>query len=142
MIIEDENGREWTTEELRDDYREPTEPDPEPPLDLDEVEELIAQRDAEFVDQQREAERRLLDEVLPRLLNEVDGHREAGEVWADLPTRTEWTVTASADEKPGDDALWQTSPEDAEQAHGRPGQLWCRTLTIGAPVAISSEAPF
>ncbi|MGP4092970.1 hypothetical protein [Nonomuraea sp. KM90] len=36
MIIEDENGREWTTEELRDDYREPTEPDPEP-LDLDAI---------------------------------------------------------------------------------------------------------
>ncbi|MGR6922595.1 hypothetical protein ACU635_50790 [[Actinomadura] parvosata] len=46
------------------------------------------------------------------------------------------------DENGRDDAAWQTSAENAEQAHGQHGQLWLRQLTIGAPVAISSEAPF
>ncbi|MEV1245128.1 hypothetical protein [Nonomuraea sp. NPDC049750] len=143
MIIEDENGREWTTDELRDWDREPTEPDPEPPLTL---EEIAAAYDAYVAGgagaEGKAAAALLLEEAVPQMMAKLGGYHEAEEVWAELPTRTEWTVTASADEPPGTEALWQISPEDAEQVHGRPGQLWCRTLTIGAPVAISSESPF
>jgi hypothetical protein len=144
VIIEDENGREWTTDELRDGDREPGEPEQREPLDLDWVRELIAKRNVVHADvkEQRETERLLLDVVLPRLADEVSDFREAEEVWADLPTRDEWVVTASAAELPGDDTRWYGTAEDAEQAYGRPGQLWMRHLTIGAPVAISNEAPF
>lgn len=121
---------------------EPPEPDPEPPLDLDMVRQLIIQRNAEFVDDQREAARRLLDEVLPELIGEVSDHRAAEEVWAELPTRIEWAMTASSDEPPGPEIPWHISAESAEMRHGKGGQLWFRTLTIGAAVSISSEAPF
>lgn len=121
---------------------EPTEPEDEPLLDLDWVRQLIAQRDATFVDQQREAERCLLDEVLPELIDELDDYRAAEEVWAELPTRTEWAMTASSDEPPGPTTRWHTSAESAETAHGKGGRLWARTLTIGAAIAISDEPPF
>ncbi|MEV0616154.1 hypothetical protein AB0I81_22765 [Nonomuraea sp. NPDC050404] len=123
MIIEDENGREWTTEELRDWDREPGEPEQREPLDLDWVRELIAKRNVVHADmkEQREAERLLLDQVLPELVGEVSDFREAEDVWADLPTRTEWAMTASANEPPGNNALWRISAEAAEQAYGRPG---------------------
>lgn len=121
---------------------EPLEPEDEPPLDLEEVKKLIDQRDAELVDDQREAVRRLLDEVLPELIGEVSDFREAEEVWADLPTRTEWAMTASRDEAPGPEARWHASAENAEMRHGKGGQLWARTLTIGAAIPISDEPPF
>lgn len=143
MIIEDEDGREWTTEELRDDYREPTEPDPEPPLTL---EEIGAAYDAYVAGgasaEGKDAAALLLEEAVPQMITQLGDFRAAEEVWAELPTRTEWAMTASADEPPGPDTRWHTSPENAEQRHGKGGQLWCRTLTIGAPAAISSEAPF
>lgn len=140
MIIEDENGRDWTTEELRDDYREPTEPDPEP-LDLDAID---AAYEASLPEWQPNTVGPNTANVLWTVLQltaDLRGYREAEEVWAELPTRTEWTM-APAGEQPGPEARWYTSADEAERAYAQRGQLWCRTLTIGNPVPISSEAPY
>jgi hypothetical protein len=142
VIIEDENGREWTTEELRDDHREPTEPDPEP-LDLDAIDAAYEASLAEWQPNTVGPNTANVLWTVLQLTSELRGYREAEEAWAELPTRTEWTVTARADEPPSTDALWQLDPENAELAYGRAGgQLWCRNLTIGNPVAISDQAPF
>lgn len=138
MIIEDENGREWTTEELRDDYREPTDPDPEP-LDLDAID---AAYEASLL------ESRIMGPntstalwAVPHLTSELRGYRETEEAWAELPTRTEWTM-AGAGTQPDEKSHWYGSADEAERRYGQRGQLWFRTLTIGAPVAISDESPF
>lgn len=144
MIIEDETGRTWTTAELRDRDREPDEPEPEPPVDLAEVEQLLRQRYAEFVDEQREAVRLLLDELVPQMAKEIKDLREQLARRDALETRIEWAVTSGLDAPPWDrpGTRWHTDPEAAQREYALPGQLWSRTVTIEAAVPISAEPPF
>jgi hypothetical protein len=137
--------------------REPEEPEPEPPLDLDAVAGLLrAATHADpipdyfgYFDPKRpdeviteDARRLLVEHVAPHMLTELSDFRAAEESWAELPTRTEWAMTASRDEPPGPETRWHTSAEHAEMQHGKGGQLWVRTLTIGAAIAVSDEPPF
>ena len=78
--------------------------------------------------------------AVPDLIAAMRDHREAEEAWAELDTRSEWAMTAG--DPPGPDARWYATAEEAEERHGKGGQLWSRHLAIGNPVAISSEPPF
>lgn len=138
MIVEDENGNDIDLNDLRDQEREPDEPTEPAPLDLDWIESVYTESDGTLDANACQ----VMAGVVPDLIVELRGYRDAEETWAELPTRTEWTMTASSDEQPGPATRWYSSAEEAEHQHDESGQMWCRTLTIGGAVPISSEAPF
>lgn len=124
--------------------REPDPPEPDPqPLDLDAIDSAYEASLAEWQRGPNPVGPNTANVLwaLLQLTTELRGYREAEEVWADLPTRTEWTM-APAKEQPGPASLWYATAEEAERAYGQRGQLWMRHLTIGAPIVISDQPPF
>ncbi|MEU6709917.1 hypothetical protein ABZ897_00445 [Nonomuraea sp. NPDC046802] len=131
--------------------REPMEPEPcewypAPKLvDLEEVEELIAKRDVVHadVDEQRETERRLLDEILPAMAAELKAARERIAEFEALEKREEWAVALGGSVPPTgpiQDGDYGEAALDLARKHK--GQAWRRKLTVHPWEAISSEPPF
>ena len=137
-----------------DDLYEPADRDPEPcdwypapePVDLEEVAELIAKRNVVHadVDEQRETERRLLDEVLPAMADELAEARERIAEWEALPTREEWVV-AGGPSFPDEPTSPPVSPDPTVIAYvGRheTARLWRRMLSVHPLQEIDPKAPF
>ncbi|MFC4006546.1 hypothetical protein ACFOY2_04895 [Nonomuraea purpurea] len=119
-------------------------PAPEP-VDLEEVEELVAKRDVVHADvkEQRETERRLLDELLPAMADELAEARQRIAEFEALEKREEWAVTVGGAVPPTgpiQDGEYGEAALDLARKHK--GQAWRRFLTVHPWEPISPEAPF
>jgi hypothetical protein len=122
------------------DDREPGEPDVEPPLDLDAVEESIRVYYGGSDDDSGKAAEELLM-VVSRLAAELREARERIAGFEALPIREEWSWSEDPTAEPTPGAYKFMSAKSAFAfAAGR--QVWHRTLTVRPWQPISPDAPF
>lgn len=127
------------------DDREPCEPDPEPPLSLEEIEAAHALTfDKSSPEDPYPAIELLLERAVPQMLAELRAARERITEWEALEKREEWAVTARRDVAPSKSMpLIRRTAESAEQAvKVSGGVLWRRRLTVHPWEPIANEPPF
>lgn|GEM_PF-4441692 len=124
------------------DDREPGEPDVEPPLDLDAVEESIRVYYGGSDDDSGKAAEELLM-VVSRLAAELREARERIAEFEALPTREEWVVTEGRDFAPnGSEHRFPNGDAAVSGATVIGGQAWRRSLTVSPWEPIANEPPF
>jgi hypothetical protein len=126
------------------DDREPGEPDVEPQLDLDAVEESIRVYYGGSDDDSGKAAEELLM-VVSRLAAELREARERIAEWEALPTREEWTVTGGRESSPdpANHLLWGGAAEKAADYAAKYGvQMWRRVVSVRPAEPIDLDAPF
>ena len=125
------------------DDREPDEPEQEPPLDLDAVEESIRIYYSGSDDDSGKAAEELVT-VVAGLATELREARQRIAEFEALPTREEWAVTGRRDIAPSKSMplLCESADSAAKAVKVSGGVLWVRRLTVHPWEPISPEAPF
>jgi hypothetical protein len=144
MIIEDENGRDWTRDELEHHEPEPPFDEDEPSVDLEEIDRLHqtavnSRGGAQAALASVEATLTLLARI-PGLVAELHALRADRELfWNGM--RYEFTLTRGNAE-PDPDAQTMTGAAQAEIQLAEGEALWSRSIHIGPWVQLSTEPPF
>lgn len=123
------------------DDREPGEPDVEPSLDLDAVEESIRVYYGGSDDDSGKAAEELLM-VVSRMAAELREARERIAEWEALEKREEWAVTGGPDFPPAPGAFAYGAYEAANRYGNDSKQMWRRRLTVHPWEPIVDESPF
>lgn len=140
---------DWTLDELAElAEREPAEPEQEPPLDLDAIEDSIRTYYAGSDDDSAKAAEDLVT-VMSGLVAELRAARQRIAALEALPTREEWAVTDN-DSTPPRAALggYHLTPEVAMRMAAEHGvQAWRRVVTTKPVVVhpwepIANKSPF
>ena len=140
-LHEPADDRDWTLDELAE--RAPVEPEHEPPLDLDAVEDSIRVYYAGSDDDSGKAAEELLA-VASGLVAELRSARERIAEFEALEKREEWVITPSRDSLPGV-GVTVSCGDKADQAEwlarGNAAQMWRRMLSVHAYEPIDADAP-
>lgn len=141
------DDRDWTLDELAE--RGPGEPEPEPPLTVEEIEAALDTYFSDDASAEAEAAVFLAGRAVPQLLADLRAAREKLARYEEAPTHEEWTVTANAATPPDRDAWFYTANAALKIAARDGKQAWRRVVTH-KPVVIqpwqpnpfSTEPPF